>query len=302
MTITKPSGSLYIVATPIGNREDISQRALQTLARVQLIAAEDTRHSQLLLHHYQIATPLISLHEFNEIKRIDLITARLLSGEDVALISDAGTPLISDPGYRLVQAIQEAGLRVVPIPGACALVTALCAAGLPTDNFLFKGFLSAKNTERKRQLSELQHETATLIFYESPHRITKLCRDIADIFSSSRKLVVAKELTKTFETFYSASPEQVCAWLQADPNHQRGEFVVLLQGATRKLSSTNLDVARIVEILLAEIPGKQAVELAAKITGENKKTVYKIMLDIKNHLSPSTSLVDNLVDKKLDKQ
>lgn len=274
-------GSLYIVATPIGNREDISHRALKILSQVQLIAAEDTRHSQVLLNHYQITTALISLHEFNEGKRIDLIKSHLLNGDEVALISDAGTPLISDPGYRLVQSIQEAGLRVIPIPGPCALIAALCASGLPTDNFLFKGFLSAKNTERKQQLSVLQNETATLIFYESPHRIVKLCRDIADIFAVNRKLVLAKELTKTFETFFAGSPEQCYDWLLADSNHQRGEFVVLLQGASEKITADQREVSRILEVLLAEIPAKQAVELTTKITGMNKKVVYSTMLMLK---------------------
>lgn len=278
----RKAGSLYIVATPIGNMGDITQRALETLAKVKLIAAEDTRHSQVLLNHYQIASPLLSLHEFNEIKRIQLIINRLNEGEDIALISDAGTPLISDPGYLLVQAVRSQGLKVIPIPGPCALIAALSAAGLPTDHFLFNGFLSAKSTERKRQLTELRDQTPSLIFYESPHRILKLCEDIAAIFPPERRIVLAKELTKTFETFYSATVHEVCEWLNADPNHQRGEFVVLLQGSTIKTSDLTLEVDKVLETLLAEIPAKKAIELTAKITGQKKNAIYKRMLEMKS--------------------
>lgn len=269
-------GTLYIVATPLGNLADISQRALKILNAVSIIAAEDTRHSKKLLQHYGISTPLFSLHGFNEEKRISACLSRLQKGEDIALISDAGTPLISDPGYLLVKTLRQAGINVTPIPGPCAAITALCAAGLPVQNFVFEGFLSSHATERRHQLTHLADEQRTLILYEAPHRIIKLCQDIASIFPEDREIVLAKELTKTFETFVRGRATELCAWLEADPMHQKGEWVVLISGA-KLANSDNIcssETLRVLKILCAQLPIKQAVDLAVQITGEKKNKLY----------------------------
>ncbi len=270
-------GTLYIVATPIGNLADMTQRAISVLREVNLIAAEDTRHSRTLLQHYQINTPMISLHEFNEAKRMTELLNRLLQGENIALISDAGTPLISDPGYVLVQSAREAKITVTPIPGCCAAIAALSGAGLPTDSFLFVGFLPSKTGERKHRLASLQDQLTTLIFYEAPHRIAALLQDIKLVLGTERRVVLAKELTKTFETFFAGTATEALDWLQADPYHQKGEFVVLVHGAVAS-PEKNADIPapaqRILEILCAELPLKQAVALTAKITGVKKNALY----------------------------
>lgn len=272
-------GVLYIVATPIGNLLDITQRALATLRTVDIIAAEDTRHSQKLLAHYQITTPCLSLHGFNEAKRSTALLARLTAGQNIALISDAGTPLISDPGARLVQLVRAQGIQVAPIPGPCALVAALCAAGLSTEQFLFVGFLPAKATARQRQLNALRQQTTTLIFYESPHRIVALCQDIAAILGGDRPMVLAKEMTKLFETFFSGSASEVCAWLLADAMHQKGEFVVLVSGAPDTSSNVSAEAEQVLRTLLAELPVKRAVTIAAQITGVAKNVLYALALE-----------------------
>lgn len=271
-------GTLYIVATPIGNKEDITRHALRILAEVNFIAAEDTRHSKPLLQHYAITTPLISLHEFNQAQRVPIILERLQKGEHAALISDAGTPLISDPGYLLVRAARDANIRVVPIPGACAAITALCAAGLPSERFAFEGFLSAQRGERQRQLQALAMESRTLIFYEAPHRILSFITDIGAILGADREIVLAKELTKTFETFIRGNAEEVLAWLQADDKRQQGEFVVLVHGAIAQKESGDVstEAKRVLQILLEQLPSKQAVELTAQITGEKKNSLKKL--------------------------
>lgn len=271
-------GTLYIVATPIGNKEDITLRALRVLREVNLIAAEDTRHSKLLLQHFNIVTPTISLHEFNQTKRAPLLVERLLQGDSIALISDAGTPLISDPGYDLLQAVQAAGINISPIPGACAAITALCASGLSTQQFIFQGFLPSKASERQQLLQQLQCETRTVIFYEAPHRIIDCVQDMCAILGAEREVVLAKELTKLFETFFRGSLKQASEWLTSDANHHKGEFVVLLQGASPSQDSNEIapETLRILNLLRQQLSAKQAVELTAQITGEKKNRLKSV--------------------------
>jgi 16S rRNA (cytidine1402-2'-O)-methyltransferase len=277
------SGVLYVVATPIGNLEDFSPRAMATLQSAAVIAAEDTRHSGRLLQYFNIKTPAIALHDHNESSRIEGLMERLQSGEDVALISDAGTPLISDPGYRLVAAAQTAGIRVVPIPGACAAIAALSAAGLASDRFLFEGFLPAKTVARKERLRGVQAATATTIFYEAPHRIVECLADMVAVLGETRRIVLARELTKTFETIRQLPLAEMLAWVQQDENQQRGEMVLVLEGAT--VSADDEDYAeadRVLKILLADLPLKQAAALAADITGLKKNALYERALQLKN--------------------
>ncbi len=275
-------GILYVVATPIGNLGDISQRGLTVLKTVQLIAAEDTRHSKRLLQHYGITTPVFSLHEFNEQKRLAACLRWLQEGKDIALISDAGTPLISDPGYWLIKNLREARIKIIPIPGPCAAITALSAAGLPTARFVFEGFLSARDTERRRQLADLAQEERTIIFYEAPHRILKLCHDIAQVFSLDRQVVLAKELTKTFETFFYGTAAEASVWLE-NAVSQKGEWVVLVAGASPAPIDNELaaESLRVMKILSGQLPLKQAVELAAEITGEKRNKLYARALQIR---------------------
>jgi len=271
--------ALYVVATPIGNLQDMTPRAVEILQRVELIAAEDTRHSARLMAHCDIDTRLVSVHEHNERQRIETIVHQLQSGASVALISDAGTPLISDPGYVVVKGVREAGYKVVPVPGCVAFVAALSAAGLPTDRFAFEGFLPHKSSGRKQQLKGLVDETRTLIFYESPHRIVASLKDMQSVFGCERVVAVARELTKTYETIHVDKLDALIAWIEADSNQQRGEFVVLVHGAESKgeavLDAKALDV---LDILLAELPASQAASLAAKITGLKKKVLYQAAL------------------------
>lgn len=274
--------ALYVVATPIGNLDDISRRAVEILNTVALIAAEDTRHSKKLLQHYGIKTKLISLHEHNEQERTAQLLQLLQSGQSLALISDAGTPLISDPGYPLVTAVRAAGFQVSPIPGACAAIAALSAAGLPSDRFIFEGFLPAKNQHRQHRLQALVAETRTLIFYEAPHRIVALVDAMLATFGPERYVVIARELTKTFETIYGASLLEIKNWMVSDPNQTRGEFVVLVQGATpTEKTAVGIDPVSVLKILLAELPLKQAVTLAAKICGEKKNYLYELALQMR---------------------
>ncbi|MFZ0219415.1 MAG: 16S rRNA (cytidine(1402)-2'-O)-methyltransferase [Candidatus Aquirickettsiella sp.] len=271
--------SLYIVATPIGNLEDFSKRAKEILQNVDQIAAEDTRHSQKLLRHFGITTPLISLHEHNETTSSKILLDCLKKNLSIALISDAGTPLISDPGYRLVKLVRQHGIPVIPIPGPCALITALCASGLACDRFIFEGFLSGKISARQKKLQEFLYETRTIIFYEAPHRILKLIDDMIAVFGPKRYVVLARELTKTFETIHGATLEGLKTWLNSDKNQQKGEFVVLVEGA-EYLSPYEIDTRRILSILLDELPIKQATSLAAKITHEKKNKLYALALAI----------------------
>ncbi|MBA1188882.1 16S rRNA (cytidine(1402)-2'-O)-methyltransferase [Pseudomonas entomophila] len=275
------TGTLYVVATPIGNLDDISARALKILGAVALIAAEDTRHSVRLLQHFGIQTPLAPCHEHNERDEGSRFIARLLAGDDVALISDAGTPLISDPGYHLVRQARAAGLRVVPVPGACALIAALSAAGLPSDRFMFEGFLPAKAVGRRARLEQVREEPRTLIFYEAPHRILECLQDMQAVFGDERPAVLARELTKTFETLKGLPLAELSAFVEGDSNQQRGECVVLVAGwsAPEDDQAISTQAMRVLDLLLAEMPLKRAAALAAEITGVRKNLLYQAALE-----------------------
>jgi 16S rRNA (cytidine1402-2'-O)-methyltransferase len=278
------AGTLYVVATPIGNLDDIGARALRVLREVALIAAEDTRHSQRLLQHFGIQTPLAACHEHNERDESGRFLARLQAGEDVALISDAGTPLVSDPGFHLVRQARAAGIRVVPVPGPCALIAALSAAGLPSDRFIFEGFLPARAAGRRARLELLKEESRTLIFYEAPHRILECLEDMQAVFGGGRQAVLARELTKTFETLKGAPLAELCAWVAADSNQQRGECVVLVAGwqAPEGEEALSAEALRVLDLLLAELPLKRATALAAEITGVRKNLLYQVALERKS--------------------
>ncbi len=258
----------------------MSHRAIQTLQQVDVIAAEDTRHSKRLLQHFNINRPLFALHEHNEQDRASQLLERLTNGQSIALISDAGTPLISDPGYRLVFLARQEGIKVVPIPGACALIAALSAAGLPSDRFIFEGFLPAKTHARQERLGLLAEETRTLIFYEAPHRIVDCIQAMIESFGGERNAVVARELTKTFETIHSDTLDNLLAWMMADVQQQRGEFVVIVHGASEKNHDTHA-TDQLLTVLLTEVSVKQAAQIAAKITGEKKNNLYARALQMK---------------------
>jgi len=277
-------GTLYVVATPIGNLEDVSARALRVLAEVALIAAEDTRHSARLLQHFGIATPLAACHEHNERDEGGRFIKRLLAGDDVALISDAGTPLISDPGYHLVRQARSAGIRVVPLPGACALIAALSAAGLPSDRFIFEGFLPAKQAARRARLELLREEPRTVIFYEAPHRILESLEDLEAVFGPERPAVLARELTKTFETLQGLPLGELRSWVAADSNQQRGECVLVVGGwqAPQGDDAIDQNARRVLRLLLAEMPVKRAAAVAAEITGIRKNLLYQLALENKS--------------------
>lgn len=270
------SASLYVVATPIGNLQDLSPRAATVLSEVAMVAAEDTRHTARLLRHLGVRVPMLSLHEHNESARVDRIDAYLAAGESIALVSDAGTPLISDPGFVLVRELRARGRRIVPVPGACALVTALSAAGLPTDRFTFHGFLPAKGGARRAQLEELSGRAETLVFYESPHRIRDTLTDIGESLGG-RHLVVGRELTKTFETFLEGSALELAARMEEDPNQARGEFVVMVAGAPPREKGVGVEVEgeALLAALLAEGAGvKQAAGVASRLLGGARKAWY----------------------------
>ena len=274
-------GVLYVVATPIGNLDDLSPRALLTLNEVSLIAAEDTRHSSKLLRHFGILTPVTAFHEHNEREKTAELVAYLANGKSVALISDAGTPLVSDPGYRLVRAAHAAGMRVVPLPGACAAIVALSASGLPSDRFAFEGFPPVKSAARRAWFEALAGEPRTLIVYESPHRIVESLHDMVAVFGAAREAVYARELTKQFETVRHATLDELVRWVVDDVNQQRGEIVVLIHGATPAEAKTGDDAARILRILIKELPVSQAAALAAEITGQKKNRLYELALQLK---------------------
>ncbi len=275
----RENGVLHVVATPIGNLGDLSQRAIDVLREVQVIAAEDTRHTARLLHAHGIATPCVAVHEHNEREVVPKLIERLGRGESIALVSDAGTPLVSDPGYHLVRAAIAAGIRVVPVPGPSALIAALSASGLPTDRFCFEGFLPAKAAARRKRLEGLRTATATLVFYESPHRILDTLEDLQAVFGPERPMVLARELTKTFETFLRGTVAEVRAQVQADPDQRRGEMVLLIQGAEARNAAT-LDEDRLLAILLEEMPVRQAAALAARLSGGKKNRLYQRALEL----------------------
>ncbi|WP_176470498.1 16S rRNA (cytidine(1402)-2'-O)-methyltransferase [Pseudomonas savastanoi] len=274
-------GSLYVVATPIGNLDDMSVRALKVLREVALIAAEDTRHSARLMQYFGISTPLAACHEHNERDEGSRFITRLLAGDDVALISDAGTPLISDPGYHLVRQARAVGVPVVPVPGACALIAALSAAGLPSDRFIFEGFLPAKAAGRKAKLERVKEEPRTLIYYEAPHRILECLQDMEQVFGADRQALLAREITKTFETLKGLPLGELRAFVEADSNQQRGECVVLIAGWTPPEDEDVIgeEARRILDLLLAEMPLKRAATLAAEITGVRKNLLYQVALE-----------------------
>jgi len=281
-------GILYLVATPIGNLADFSFRAVETLQKVDLIAAEDTRHSRPLLDRYGIAKPTVALHEYNEAATAPRLIDRLVRGESVALISDAGTPLINDPGFPLVRLARERGIRVTPVPGPCAMVAALSASGLPCDRFAFEGFPPRTGAARRSHLKTLLDDQRTLIFYESSHRVLGFAKDIAAVFPQERPLVIARELTKRYETIVRTSAGEADALIEADPDMSKGEFVILIQGAptTKARNELTPDQTRILELLLAEVSVKTAAALTAKITGARKDVAYRAALKIAEERSP----------------
>jgi len=275
-------GSLYIVATPIGNMGDMTERAQNILKDVDVIAVEDTRRSGQLLRNFEISTPMIAVHEHNERQICDSLLERISKGESIALISDAGTPLLSDPGYFLVNQARARDISVVPIPGVSAVITALSVAGLPTDRFVFEGFLPAKSAARQQRLEKLKDDTRTVIFYEAPHRIVDMLKDCQLVYGGQRKVVLARELTKTFETVHGDELDELIPWVEADENQRKGEFVVLMQGAeTREDKGIDAESERILLILLKDLPVKQAAALAASITGFKKNALYQFALELK---------------------
>lgn len=281
------AGILYIVATPIGNLGDISQRALEVLRGARLIVAEDTRHSQRLLQHYGIQAELQSLHDHNERQRVPAVIERLLAGDSVALISDAGTPLLSDPGYVLVKTAADNGIVVSPVPGPSAITAALSAAGLPVQRFIFAGFLPPKQGARRAALQGLQAESGVAVVFESTHRILELLEDVCAVLGPERGLVLARELTKLHETFLRGQAGEILARLQSDPDQCRGEFVVLLAPAAEQATPEDLSAERCLRILLAELPLNQAVRLAVEITGIKRNRLYDMALRISEKIKPS---------------
>jgi 16S rRNA (cytidine1402-2'-O)-methyltransferase len=269
------SGVLFVVATPIGNLDDITLRALETLKLATLIAAEDTRHSRKLLERYGIETPLISLHEHNEEEQAPTLVTRMRGGESVALISDAGTPLLSDPGYRLVKLAAEAGIQVTPIPGASAVTAALCVSALPTDRFCFEGFLPAKSGARRTRLERLKAEPRTQIFFESSHRIVAMLQDLADIFGAERQAAVCREMTKQFETVLRDDLGALAARVENEANQQRGEFVIVVAGHSASQDETVAAGLEMAQALLEFLPASQAAKVAARLTGAPRRTLYE---------------------------
>lgn len=276
-------GTLYVVATPIGNLGDMTARAIETLTAVDLIAAEDTRHSAKLLRHFGIHTEMLALHEHNERDQVSRLLETLRQGKSIALISDAGTPLISDPGYPLVHAAHAADIRVVPIPGPSAVVAALSASGLPSDRFVFEGFLPPRSQARRVVLERLRAEARTTIFYEAPHRIMECLQDMTDVFGAEREATIARELTKHFETVRSGMLAELLAWMQRHDEQQQGEFVVLVHGAVRAEETTDesVEAERVLGILMQELPMSQAAELASRITDVPKNRLYKRALALR---------------------
>lgn len=267
-------GTLFVVATPIGNLGDLSPRALDTLKKVAAVCAEDTRHTRQLLAHFGVEKPMVALHEHNEGDAAGALVARLLAGESLALVSDAGTPLVSDPGFRLVRAAREAGITVSPVPGPSALVAALSAAGLPSDRFVFEGFLPAKANARRERLAGLAAEPRTLIFYESAHRIEDMLADAAAAFGAERRAVVARELTKLFETVLDGTLAELGQRVRDDPNQRKGEFVVLVHGAGEEADATVLEGRRLYAKLSQYLAPSTAAKLAAELSGAPRKALY----------------------------
>ena len=288
---TLKHGILYVVATPIGNLGDITLRAIETLKMVDAIAAEDTRHSSGLLSHFGISKKLIAVHEHNEQQSAEKLVIALKNGDKIALITDAGTPAVSDPGAIVVKMVREAGIIVVPIPGVSAVIAALSASGITQNGFHFHGFLPASGTARRKQLEALKTQSVTLVFYEAPHRIIESVEDMAKVLGENRQITFCRELTKTFETIYTCPASRAGAWLQADTNQQRGEFVLLIEAAPIvEAEEISMEAQRVLKCLLAELPLKQAAKLAAEITGEKKNALYDLALSLKQ---------ENLINTKI---
>jgi 16S rRNA (cytidine1402-2'-O)-methyltransferase len=267
-------GTLYVVATPIGNLGDLSARAREVLSRVQLIAAEDTRHTRQMLQAFGVDTPLTSLHEHNEMHKSEMLIARLVAGESIALVSDAGTPLISDPGFDLVATARARGVSIAVVPGPCAAIAALSIAGLPTDRFVFEGFLPAKSAARVSRLRELASEQRTMIFYEAPHRLPEVLRDLAAELGGERASSVSRELTKRFETTYTGTLAQLCEIAEQNADMSRGEIVIVVTGNTVPASAQSFNADQLLRTLLEELPPSQAAKIAAKLTGEKRGELY----------------------------
>lgn len=278
--MTDLTGILYIVATPIGNLQDITQRALDTFAQVDLIAAEDTRHSGLLLSHYGIKKPFFALHDHNEQEKAHILVEKLKQGSHIALISDAGTPLISDPGFHLVRQCREAGIRVVPLPGACAAITALCASGIASDRFCFEGFLPAKSKARKDKLENIVEEDRTLIFYESTHRILDTLEDMQSVLGEERYIVLAREITKTWETITGNMIKNLREWLLEDPNRTKGEMVLIVEGKPKSDNNDKISsqAVKALELIAEELPLKKAAAIVAELYGYKKNALYQFGL------------------------
>ena len=275
-------GILYVVATPIGNLGDMTLRAIETLKMVDAISAEDTRHTSGLLSHFGISKKLIAVHEHNEQQSAEKLVLALKNGENIALVTDAGTPAVSDPGAIVVKIVRESGIKVVPIPGVSAVVAALSASGITQNGFYFHGFLPASGAARRKQLEALKAQLVTLVFYEAPHRIIESVEDIAKILGEDRKITFCRELTKTFETIYTCPASHASAWLQADANQQRGEFVLLVEASpVAETLEISEEAQRVLKCLLAELPLKQAVALAAEISNEKKNDLYELALSFK---------------------
>jgi 16S rRNA (cytidine1402-2'-O)-methyltransferase len=280
--MTKPLPALYVVATPIGQLADITLRALEVLKRVDWVAAEDTRHTQPLLRHYGIDARLVAVHEHNEASAAGKLIERLAAGESVALVTDAGTPAISDPGSRLVAAVRAAGYQVVPVPGPAAVTTALSAAGLPEGRFLFYGFLSPKSAARRHELENFAKLRANLVLYEAPHRVLETLADMSAVFGERRRVVIAKELTKLFEAFHIAPLGEAADWFAEDPQRLKGEFVLIVEAAGDASDDAQAEAERVLKLLLADgLPVKQAAGLAAEIAGGNRKALYQAALALR---------------------
>ncbi|MBE2173885.1 16S rRNA (cytidine(1402)-2'-O)-methyltransferase [Acinetobacter oleivorans] len=274
------SAQLFVVATPIGHLDDMTFRAINILKSVSIVAAEDTRQSAQLFKHYNISTQLTACHDHNESNKIEQLVQKLLAGDSVALISDAGTPLISDPGFKLVRAAQEHGIKVVPVPGACAAIAALSAVGLPSDRFSFEGFLPSRSSQRISQLEKLKNETQTLIFYEAPHRILESIKDMAQVFGEDRPVGFAREITKTFETIKKMTLKDLVSFIENDHNQEKGEIVVVVGGAAAKTDLEQEKLDELLKRLLQDLSVKAASQLAADLTGIKKKVAYQRALEL----------------------
>ena len=275
------SGVLYVIATPIGNLQDISARAIEKLNEVDLILAEDTRYSKRLLEHFGIKAVMHSCHEYNERESVPYLLDLIQQGKSIALISDAGTPLISDPGFQLVKSAHERNIRIVPVPGPSALITALSIAGIAVDKFIFEGFLPEKDQARRKRMEMLADETRTMVFYEAPHRILEFLDDASRIFGTERTVCLCRELTKKFETIKRDSLENLLAFIRSDSLQQKGEFVVIIAGRENRMDTENNEFSRIINILLKhDITIKQASAIVAEITGGRKNKIYKLALEL----------------------